>query len=414
MSITTERVREVLTAPQPAQEHGEQEAAELPPGISGADVLEDARTFAASVLYATDEMLDALVLACAATHTISSFTTVPRLLATSAEGQSGKSTLLKVLMLLGNNPWKSKATSYALRSKFNEREKPLVIIDEISDIYGRNGMRGGGADLGAVLREGYERDATLSLSVDRVSEDVSCYCVAAMAGLRNAVPGDVFTRCIVWKMRPVPPGVTVRDALDEDVQAVGKVHGLRMHQWARLNEGEIKRAFREMRRPHAKFRARLRQIWAPLYSVAVIAGEDWPDRCIAAFRSMALDASEEPVLSAAQMVLRDTAQHFARTGDERMFARDIRDRLRAIPDVELYEALSDRGFGQLMTEALGPATSMDIGEERARGYQARPVLAAWKRLEAQLEPDDDEPEDRDEWDEMFEVEQITQVMQLTD
>jgi hypothetical protein len=95
-----------------------------------------------------------------------------------------------------------------------------------------------------------------------------------------------------------------------------------------------------------------------------------------------------------------------------MFARDIRDHLRSIPDIELYEALSDRGFGQLMTEALGPAGSMDIGEERARGYQARPVLAAWKRLEAQLEPPDDEPEE-DEWDSMFDVQPITLDTRIT-
>ena len=385
----------------------------LPPGITGAMILNDARDFAATVLHATGEQLDALVLACAVTHVIDSFTTVPRILATAPAKESGKSTLLNVVAMLGNNPEDADPTSFALRAMFNEREKPLVIIDEISEFYGPMGLRQGPPDLNKVLTKGYAKNAQLSLSVDRAAVKVSCYCVAALGGLRKAVRDDIWSRCIEWKLRPVPAGVRVRDALDEDTQAVGRPHGARLHQWARLNEADIHRAFRSMRRPHRKFYSRLRQIWGPLYSIALVAGEDWPDRCLAAFKAMALDASEMPVLTAAQTILRDTARHFARTGTDRMFCRDIRDHLRAIPDVELYEALSDRGFGQLMTEALGPAASMDIGEERARGYQARPVLAAWKRLEALLEPEDDEPEDDDEYDLMFEVEQITQVMHDT-
>ena len=73
----------------------------------------------------------------------------------------------------------------------------------------------------------------------------------------------------------------------------------------------------------------------------------------------------------------------------------------------LYEDLTDRGLAQLMTEALGPSQSMDIGTARARGYHARPVLAAWKRLEAQLEPVADDEEEDDEYDTIFEVTQIT-------
>jgi uncharacterized protein DUF3631 len=382
------------TAPQPAP---------LPPGITGAEILDDAVAFSKSVIYMTDEMHDALVLAAAVTHTIDSFTTLPRLLALSAEGESGKSTLLRVIMMLGNNPWKSKPTGPGLRSKFNEREKPLVVVDEASGVFGRNGLRNGDTDLGTVLREGYEKNAQLSLSADRVTEDVSCYCVAALGGLRRAVPDDVYSRCIVWKMRPVPETVTgLRDSLDDDTQAIGKLHGQRMHQWARADADGIRRSFRNLRRPHRKLRARLRQIWGPLFAVAGSAGEDWPERCLRAFKAMALDASEAPVLSAGQMALRDAAEYFRGTGEPKAFAAAIRAHMTDL-DEELYERLSDRGLAQLLTEALGPAQSMDIGNARARGYHAGPVLAAWKRLEAQLEPcPDDEPEE-DEYDSMFDV-----------
>ena len=388
---------------------GPERVAPLPPGITGAMVLDDARAFAATVLYATDEQLDALTLACAVTHSIGSFTTLPRILASAPEKESGKSTLLHVVAMLSNNPWDADPTSFALRAKFNDREKPTVIIDEISEYYGPSGLRQGPPDLNKLLTKGYGKNATLSLSADRVAVDVSCYCVAALGGLRKAVRDDIWSRCIEWKMKPIPLGIAMRDSLDDDTQAIGQQHGLRMHQWARGNQAEIKQAFRNFKRPHRKMFSRLRQIWGPLYATALVAGGNWPERCVAAFKAMALDASDMPVLSGAQMVLRDTAALFEKTGDKKLFARDVAVALRRKPDVELYEKLTDRGLALLMTEALGASQSMDIGSERAKGFHADPVLAAWRRLEAQLEPADEEEEEDDEYDSLFEVTQITDV-----
>lgn len=384
------------------------EAEPLPPGITGAMVLDDARAFAASILHATDEQLDALTLACGVSHTLDSFSTVCELLFTSEEKESGKTTAQDIVLMLANNGWSADPTSYALRAKFNEPEKPTLIIDEISDIFGRSGLRGNGNHLGKILRICYRRTATLSMAVDRVAEEVSCYTMAVLGGLKTAVPDDIRSRCVIFQLKPVPSSVKgLRDSQDDDTMALGKIHNMRLHQWARGSEDEIKRAFRNIRRPHPKFRARRAQIWGPLYALALEAGADWPERCLSAFKAMALDASDVPVLSPAHMILRDTAALFAADGSEKQFAAAIAAHLRSLPDVALYEDLTDRGLAQLMTEALGPSQSMDIGTARARGYHARPVLAAWKRLEAQLEPPEEDEEEDDEFDTLFEVTQIT-------
>ena len=115
------------------------------------------------------------------------------------------------------------------------------------------------------------------------------------------------------------------------------------------------------------------------------------------------------------MVLRDAAACFRKNDADKLFAADIAKYLRRIPDVELYEDLTDRGLAQLMTEALGPSQSMDIGEGRARGYHARPVLAAWDRAEAQLEPPDEDEAEEDEYDSMFEITQVPEpITDITD
>ncbi len=389
--------------------------APLPPGITGAMVLDDSQAFAASILHATDEQLDALTLACGASHTLESFSTICELLFTSEQKESGKTTGEDIVMMLANNGWSADPTSYALRAKFNEPEKPTIIIDEISDIFGRSGLRGAGNHLGKILRICYRRTASLSMAVDRVAEEVSCYTMAVMGGLKTAVPDDIRSRCIIFHMQPLPASVRgLRDSQDDDTIALGKIHCQRLHQWARGSEEEIRRAFRDIRRPHPKFYGRRAQIWGPLYAVALAAGGDWPERCLAAFKAMALDASDVPVLSPPQMILRDAAALFARDGADRLFAAALASHLRAIPGVELYEGLTDRGLAQLMTEALGPTQSMDIGTARARGWHARPVLAAWKRLEALLEPPADEEPEEDEYDSMFDVEQIPDSTDITE
>jgi Protein of unknown function (DUF3631) len=371
-------------------------------GITGADVLDDIRSFVSSVLYASAEQIDALTLACAVTHSVESFSTVPRLLFTSPEAQSGKTTGLDVVTMLSNNAWEADATVYALRAKFAEPERPTIVVDEISDVFGKSGLRGQSNPLGGVLRKGYRASASMSMAVDRTATDVSCYSVAAMAGLKTACPGDIRSRCIIFRMRPLPDTVEVADSQDSDTQALGGQYRAMLHQWVRDNAGEIRYAFRNSRRPHPKFRARRQQIWGPLMAVAQVAGGSWPKRALAAFRELALDASDMPVLSPQQTVLRDAASVFERTEAERMFTIDLAARLRDIPDRPLY-SLTDRALAQLMCQGLGETTVMRIGEQRARGFYAHNVLAAWTKLEAKLSPQaDDEPE-TDEFDSFFEV-----------
>lgn len=376
-------------------------------GLDGNEILLDNRKFDQSILYMTDEQHDALVLFDAASHVLDAYTTAPRALAVAPVKQSGKTTLLQTIAMCGWNTWKADPTGPALRAKFNEGEKPLVLIDEISEYYGKNGLRQGPKDLNKILLEGYAKDAKLALSVDRSTVDVSSFCFAAMGGLKEAVRDDIRDRSIVFDMKPVPAGIRLMDALSDDVQADGKLQNARLHQWAREHQDEIKYAFRNFRRPHRKMVSRLRQIWGPLYAVALVAGGDWPQRCVNAFKAMALDASEQPVLSKSQMILRDSAKAFTSTGAERMFTRDIAAYLRSLPEISLYQDLSNEGLARSMSEALGAATAMTIGTQRAKGFRAAPILSAWVRLEAKLNPPDEDDVDDDEFGDFFEVTEIT-------
>jgi hypothetical protein len=384
-----------------------------PSVLGGAAILGDIRTFTGSMLYAADEMLDALTLACAATHTIASFTTVPRLLATSEEAESGKTTVLDIITMLGSHAWEGESSQPALRAAFQRPERPVVVIDEISQVFGKGGNRGNGTELAKILLKGYRCTSTFSLQVDGADDEISSFCFAAFGGLKNAVPKDIRSRCIVWNMHPAPENIRLRDTLDEDTLALAEIQRTRLHQWARTHESEIKDAFRNMRAPHRKFRSRRRQIWGALFAVAQVAGGAWPQKCLAAFKMMGLDASDAVVLSAEQRVIRDAAACFERSGAGQMLGADLREQLLELPDAKLYRALSENGFAQLMSAALGSNQAMTVGNRRARGWHAARVLTLWDELEEQLEAVQAPGGDDNPYEGFFDVEYITEVTHVT-
>jgi len=93
-----------------------------------------------------------------------------------------------------------------------------------------------------------------------------------------------------------------------------------------------------------------------------------------------------PVLDDRATVLRDAAAIFMEAGTVQMFSAELVLRLRQLPHAdELYNQMTPRKLAQLIAQGLGPSTSMDIGERRARGYYARPTIKAWEAVERELD-----------------------------
>ena len=405
-----------------------------------ASPLDEGRVFSGEILWMPGYALDALTLALAASHVLESWYTVPRLLFTSPEGQSGKSTALDLVHMLGDNTWDATgATSYSIRSKFNERTKPFAAVDEISMVFGLSGLRGENNDLAKMMRVGYRRKAVISMSVDRSSVDVSVFCFMAFAGLKTAVPHDIWTRCIPFAMVPKPSNITMaRDSLDPDTEAEAAVFKMALHAYMKTLQPYIKRLQRSFKRPHPKFTDRKDQIWRAVYLTAKAAdmyeldqwklaceaaeeeGTDlperphctWTERAMTAFKTMALDSSDLPTLTSPQRMLRDVAEWFRESGEEFAFAGDLLLMLRDSNSEELWDVLTDRKMELLMKQALGESTAKTVGTRRARGFYAAPVLKAWEKLEASfyaaMEAEEPEPSLFDE----IEVTEDTVVTQV--
>lgn len=320
--------------------------------------LDYARNFTETVVAATPEQLDALVLTCAVSHSVASFTTVPRLLAVSDDAGSGKSTAaIHIPRMLAWRPWVgNNATEPAVKAKFIEGETTLL-VDEISKLFGESGMNGKQSKLYAVLVAGYESTAIVSFSAGRVTEDVPIYGVAFMAGLRKAAPDDLRSRCIILQMKPASgmAAATLEDALDPGVRAAGSQIGKSLHAWVRQNNDLLSDyAKNHLRGIHPKLTGRRKQIWGPLFAVAAAAGGSWPQRCLRAFLELALDEGERPVLVPEQQMLLDFADYADATGTDVVFSRDLLTYVKSV-DREMYVPMSDRDLAKLMSRALEPA-----------------------------------------------------------
>lgn len=399
------------------------EAERLPPVPLGIPCpLDTAREFASQILWMPGPALDALTLVAAASHVLDAWQTVPRVLFSSDGPQSGKTTALDTLRMLANAAWDGTgATSYAMRARFNEPEVPFVIIDEISDVFGQSGRRGAGNPVGLLARHGYRRTAHISMAVDRTAEDVPAFAFMAFGGLKTAIPADIRTRAIVFRMQPCPSSVRLpAESTDPEVEALGATYRASLHAYVRgVLLPKIKDIQRRFTPPHPAFRDRKDQVFRALYVTALAADEaeyerylqtcdlakargmaepdepalDWGGRALDAFKALMLDASDLPALLPAQAMLRDAAE-YARSlpaGTRFAFAADIRDWLRDSSAEPLWDSLTDRRIEHIMAEALGESqvitdTRDDGTKRRARGFAVASVAAAWESLEMSLYP----------------------------
>ena len=377
----------------------------LPPNAT----LDAVREFVASIAYAREELLDALTLTLAVTHTAPSvFTTKPRFLVTAKMPASGKSTLtLDIPLLLAHNPWQvGKSTSQpALMTKFTESTGvPTMLADDVGKIFGDSGTHGQTSPLYAIAIDGYRKTATVSMARSGVSRDFSSYGVMFMNGLHNAVPADLRTRAVCGEATPLPDGRQVRDSLDPSTELEGNALRSVLRQWVGQNSDDMQQfALNGLRKLHRKLNGRLRQVWGPLFAVAHVAGGDWPQRCMSAFVSLALDVSDRPQLTPDQQLVMDTAGIIRKHGLTAVFTADLIGELRKMEDRPLYTDTSDEYLTQVyLPRALGPSrnvrgTNLAGLSGQAKGRDSGPILARAEAVEAEFYPaptaDDYDPTD---------------------
>lgn len=360
-------------------------------------VLNAVRSFITTLWWGPQEYIDALTLILAVTHVKDAFSSVPYALFTSDKPETGKTTAsTHIPLLLADSPWEvnSMTTEPAMRAKFMDRVPPsAVLAPDISKIFGESGLHGRTSKVYQLLVAGYLRTGKIEVSVNRVSTRVPAYFVAFLDGLNNAVPADLATRSVKFRLTPKPPQVRLRDALSVPAAKEAEPLQRALHRWAASNRNAMAQfLLDDVARVHPKLTDRKLQLWGPMFAVAHAAGGQWPRRCLTAFLEMALDTSDRPVLLAEQKALLDTALIALEADVAVIFTAELIPALRALAD-DFYSEVDTRYLvTDLLPRALGPSanlrgTSIDGRDVTGDGRKVAPILRAAADLQEMLDPE---------------------------
>lgn len=360
-------------------------------------ILNQARDFFATFAHASDETLDVLVLASAVTHATDAFTSLPRVLITSSQMESGKSVMLDGCAMLSANAINAAgSTQEGLKAYFYETPGATLVRDEISQVFGEAGTQRREHVTYDVLNRGYMRGETITHSVQKVPVDVSIFGVAFIAGLRKAVPDDLASRSIRITAKRKPDTIDLDDRKDPGVAAVGAALSRALHHWVRANAEDIRVYAKDtnFRRIHPKLTDRRKQIWYSLFSVADAAGGTWPERARRAFMAMALGETDRPAVGPTDQLVLDVARAFRTTSTDRLLLSDIVHDLETMEDRPQYAMSSRDKIAKDISRAFGDtARSMratvlhgkDAGKAgRGMGWYASDVMPTADKLEGEL------------------------------
>jgi len=250
----------------------------LPPGVTGAMVLDSARRFLDRFTWLPDEVADATVAWAVHTWAYQAFGYTPRIAFLSDQPGSGKSTMLKMLTMLARDGQKIVDPSAPAITRLIEQSQPppTLLVDEVDNIFGRHGGSSHWA-LRAVLNEGFEAGATVPRKgpgSQNGDPKINVFAPVAFAGL-GTLPPTLLDRSVVIRMEQKPAGTKRERFVTRVHKQLGVAVGEDLGRWAQSVAVELSTLFPDMPEEADN---RVYDVWEPLMAVAEMAGGDWPLR----------------------------------------------------------------------------------------------------------------------------------------
>ncbi|WP_052865609.1 DUF3631 domain-containing protein [Streptomyces niger] len=342
----------------------------------------------------------------------------PRLGIFSGAPGSGKTRALEVLSkLVANGQDVGSMSSAAMLRIIAAAEaseepgtSPVVLFpDELDRTYSANSA-GNQDDLTIILNAGYKRGAVvLRAHKDKQTEVVRypCFAPVAFAGLATArLPDALLTRTFVIHTtrarREERPEPYFPLAHDEELVEVRESAA----RWARDTAHRFvnkEKLLAELLAPEIgdKVDGRDHEIWSCLWAVAVTAGDEWRERCMAALEAAQEESRDGSATGSASMrlltALRTHYRGLERRGRVRVgISRD--DACTAALNLDPLafsrfdgrEELRPEDVGRLLREHGLKSTRVRVGSERSYGWHWADLRDAWERVLPPLDDGDGE------------------------
>ncbi len=320
----------------------------------------------------------AVTLWAATTHVINAFDHAPRLVARSAEKQSGKSRLVEVLAALVHDPLRTvNATGPYIVRSLGQEKPPTILLDEADTVFGTKWKAEQNEDLRGLLNAGHQRGLTFGRceGPQHTPVQFATFAMAMLAGI-GSMPDTIEDRAIVltmrrWKpservapfrqRRDTPPLLALRDRLAE---------------WSTTAETDLDGS--EPQIP-AGVEDRAADTWEPLLAVAECAAGTWPKRAREACAYLVSEfVEDEQSKSVGVMLLADIREVFEVTATKFIKSATLCKELKQLGEAQWEDLdLDPSKLGRRLAE-YGITTGHNESRSE-RGYRREHFLDAFER-----------------------------------
>ena len=313
--VATERERLRPTKPDPDRPDAEpwDEPVDLA-AVLDELVVELTRYFAISAAN-----LDTSALWCAMSHIFDLLECMPKLALQSPTKQCGKTTLLDALSNTVRRPELVSGVTEASFIRVSDAWQPTWLLDE-ADRY-LNPKSAGEALTAAINASAYRRAARKKVCVPNPAggwdiHDFTFWCPMILAGIRELVD-TVQDRAIVLLMQRARPG-ELKHRLVNGTSPTLEAIGRKLARWAKdLPEIDLDPWLPVF------LHNREADLWRPLFAIAALAGGDWPERVLAAAKTIHGQRTEDEAQLA--MLLEAIREEFGTS--DRVLSADLVARL---------------------------------------------------------------------------------------
>lgn len=297
------------------------------------------------------------------THMMEKWRFTPRLYVTAPQPKCGKSTQADLLAFFAYKPLPVASTSAAGLFRAISHWAPSVLLDEADNQFSSAQDR---RVLTGVVNEGYKKNGYVLRSERMQPVKHFVFGPLAFIGIDNgSLPEATQTRCIPIQMRP-PKSGTDTQTFDPDEHEEYRDEV----QW-RLTEfiDQVVRVEPDFEVGGVTIGGRMKQIWTPLWSIAVALGGPWPERVRAAAQTHQFNH----VISVEARVLSATRDAFRDQSGDRVAATALADYVSGYDDIP---TLSPKGLHTSM-RAYGVQPSKSNGTSTYWRRDLEPVWAEW-------------------------------------
>jgi putative DNA primase/helicase len=293
----------------------------------------------------------------------------PIFMVTSAERDSGKSTLLGILAFLVRRSLLSVGVSAAALYRSIEKWQPAFVIDEADTIFRQN------EDLREVVNSGWTRGQGVVRCEPETNEPrlFSTFCPKAIGLKGKKLPDTTLSRAIVIELQRKLPSENTEDFahLDDDGLALLR---RKLARWAEDSADKLTATKPTM--PEG-FINRVAANWRLLLAIAELAGGTWPERA-----RKAAEALSGPETSLGIKLLSDVRDAFVAKKAGELTTQELLDYLTGLEDRDW----SELNRGKPVTKAwlskqiskFGLASD-NLGDRRLKGWRIETFADVFRR-----------------------------------